>query len=232
MSVSLIDGRIDDDVQMTEEQIVAALESCTDDSKGITQCSVCPYHKVGYEDYCVQDLLSKSLELINRKNAELDKLEKELKESIAFYKTAAIEEYAERLKTEKFTERFCGQKYSLIHSWIDTIAKEMVSKEKNEKKLPMEIYFKLGVNNGFNLLCTCKFNSFEEMIQEAKKIDERYKGDMKNCNFVFQAFIDDSYDFKKACFSQIQIPVNGICNNVEYITDRILKDFETNKGVM
>lgn len=122
MSVSLIDGHIDDDVQMTEEQIVAALESCTDDSKGITQCSVCHYHKVGYEDYCVQDLLSKSLELINRKNAELDKLKKEFKESIAFYKTAAIKEYTERLKKASQNQKWFDCDYHIeVHKEVVSI---------------------------------------------------------------------------------------------------------------
>lgn len=37
-----------------------------------------------------------------------------------------IKEFAERLKVENFTKFFCGQKYDLIHGWIDDLVKEMV----------------------------------------------------------------------------------------------------------
>ena len=43
-------------------------------------------------------------------------------------KAKAIKEFAERLK-ENFTEQFCGQKYDLIHGWIDNLVKEMVGDE-------------------------------------------------------------------------------------------------------
>ena len=81
----------------------------------------------------------KSCDLINRQKAEVERLEEDkeqLKADIEMFtdigkmyselKAEAIKEFAERLKKEKFTEQFCGQKYDLIHSWIDTLKKEMV----------------------------------------------------------------------------------------------------------
>ena len=37
----------------------------------------------------------------------------------------AVHKFAERLK-EKFTLRWCGSKYEIIHGWIDNIVEEMV----------------------------------------------------------------------------------------------------------
>lgn len=67
MSVSLIDGHIDDDV-MTDEQIIKALEYCVE--KGY--CTDCPYNE-SFSDCKVEyDIL----DLINRQKARIKELEK------------------------------------------------------------------------------------------------------------------------------------------------------------
>ena len=56
---------------MTDEQIVEALKYC---SKGETICFMCPlYNKT---DHCVDMLAKNALDLINRQQAEIERLEK------------------------------------------------------------------------------------------------------------------------------------------------------------
>ncbi len=54
-------------------------------------------------------------------NTAIDKLAKDLK-------AEAYKEFAERLK-EHFTEQFCGQKYDLIHGWINNLLEELVGED-------------------------------------------------------------------------------------------------------
>jgi hypothetical protein len=68
-NVSLVDGHIDEP-KMTDEEIKKALECCAD---GGNRCDECPY---GIGD-CLDDdhksiMLEDALELINRKDAEID----------------------------------------------------------------------------------------------------------------------------------------------------------------
>lgn len=53
---------------MTDNEIIKALKCCTDDSKGVLQCAICPYQTKDL-DYCVDDLLGHALDLINRLQA-------------------------------------------------------------------------------------------------------------------------------------------------------------------
>ena len=131
---------------MTDNEIIKALECCceaelNEDCKKLK----CPFFD--YElDNCTNEgdmdaMYRFALDLINRQKAEIKRLQyqvnrlKEYDEKrdialhsrlIATSRAEAVKEFAERLKTEKFTARFCGQKYDLIHSWIDNLVKEMV----------------------------------------------------------------------------------------------------------
>lgn len=70
MSVSLIDGHIDDDVQMTDKQIVKALEDFADILNG----AICfRANERGAKEY--YETLTNALDLINRQKAEILRLE-------------------------------------------------------------------------------------------------------------------------------------------------------------
>lgn len=115
---------------MTEAEIMKALECCIDKDY---KCNECPL----YVD-CEREVIAKhSLDLINRKNAENEKLSMEIDELIiakdqlfdeaeALIKKAraeAIKEFAERLK-EKYKMHF-GKEWNAVYNPIDQIAKEM-----------------------------------------------------------------------------------------------------------
>ena len=91
-------------------------------------------------------------------------------------------------------------------------------------------FYRMGVLCGNMLYNTYKFDSFDAMMQEAERIDNKYKSDMARCRFCFQAFKDDTYNFEKACFYQQEFPVNGISKNKEKIAEIILRDYEREDG--
>lgn len=87
------------------------------------------------------------------------------------------------------------------------------------------LFYKLGVMCGDLLYTTYEFDSFNKLFQEAKSINNKFKSDMANCDFVIQTFIDNSYDFKKSCFSQIRVNVNSIEDRLGYILNEIVKSY-------
>lgn len=91
-------------------------------------------------------------------------------------------------------------------------------------------FYRMGVLCGNMLYNTYKFDSFDAMIQEAERIDNKYKSDMARCRFCFQAFKDDTYNFEKACFSQVDISVNGISKNKERLAEIMLRNYERKEG--
>jgi hypothetical protein len=141
MSVSLIDGHIDDDV-LTDEQIIKALEYCVE--KGY--CTDCPYNE-SFSDCKVEyDILN----LINRQKAEIERLKSILlkfmdevakweekkgidvselplipicdegRDIIDHYRAQAIRQFAERLKKELSFGKYTNAEQ------IDNLVKEMV----------------------------------------------------------------------------------------------------------
>lgn len=87
MSVSLIDGHIDDDV-LTDEQIIKALEHCSADD---SWCNDCPY-----ENICTDTFITKfALDLINRLKAEIERL-KDFEKNVY----EVVEELRNKIKAE------------------------------------------------------------------------------------------------------------------------------------
>ena len=91
-----------------DDKIIEALERCLDDSIG---CGTCPEFDNGHSDKaeCELSLLRKTVDLINRQKAEIERLQKQLKEGIdlsddvfKIVKTEAYKEFAERLKESTF----------------------------------------------------------------------------------------------------------------------------------
>ena len=122
---------------MTDEQIVEALKYC---SKGETICFMCPlYNKT---DHCVDMLAKNALDLIDRQQAEIERLEKirkadnnlitSLNKCYETAKAEAIKEFAEKLK-EKCYEDFQETDEMLspyvTDDDIDNLLKEMLGEE-------------------------------------------------------------------------------------------------------
>ena len=108
MSVSLIDGHIDDDApRMTDKEIIKALEYCIADENN---CKNCPYMQI---NHCTIVRSKDVLDLINRQKAEIERLRDECGNQSTYWskhyesifetakdviKAEAIKEFAERLK--------------------------------------------------------------------------------------------------------------------------------------
>lgn len=113
---------------MTDNDIIKALEICIGFvSGGEAMCNNCPLHDC---DNCSSEKLKQALNLINRQQAEIEKLEKAGNEAVSCFnrmetlykikckelevvKTEAIKEFAEKLKAY-FEDEF-----------IDNLVKEM-----------------------------------------------------------------------------------------------------------
>ena len=102
---------------MTDNEIIKALEDCS--TYAYYYCSEC-----GFKD---GDLLKAALDLINRQQAEIERLKKILAEEEEKYKLCAkrfykvgVKDFAEKLKSTYFidSERLCCQ--------VDKVFKEMV----------------------------------------------------------------------------------------------------------
>ena len=108
---------------MTDNDIIKALEYCS--KRG--GCIDCPIHvECCADNYLVE---RKALAIINRQKAEIACLKNKqqaTEQATEQVRAEAIKEFAERAKIEYFTEFFCGQKFDLIHGWIDDLVKEMV----------------------------------------------------------------------------------------------------------
>ena len=123
---------------MTDEQIVKALERCGNND----WCSDCPYYKStstrGVD--CYNDLMLDALDIIKRKQVEIDRLKsmdlqveasKKLEREI---KNEAIKDFAESLKTTKATYYcHCGRNIDMTHSLnhdIDMIGRRLTEDSK------------------------------------------------------------------------------------------------------
>ena len=136
MSVSLVDGHIDDAPGMTDNEIIKALECCIPNN--MEKCLVCPFHRE-----CIKEdknyLAEYALDLINRQKAEIERLTvpKELidddfcgvvcefaEELIKKAKAEAIKEFAERLKEKERPTFPLAMVIDVCE--IDNLVKEMV----------------------------------------------------------------------------------------------------------
>lgn len=122
---------------MTDNEIIKALECCTDES--YENCNECPYSTDTLSCERLK-LLEDSLELINRQNAEIERLKKEvfvardayisIQDRYEHTKAEAYKEFAERLN-EKAQIADCFDSYNMVVGthFIDNLLKEMVGEE-------------------------------------------------------------------------------------------------------
>ena len=122
---------------MTDNEIIKALECCTDES--YENCNECPYSTDTLSCERLK-LLEDSLDLINRQKAEIERLKKEV--SVARDAYISIQDRYEHTKAEvykEFAERLneeaqiadCFDSYNMVvgtHS-IDNLLKEMVGEK-------------------------------------------------------------------------------------------------------
>ena len=123
---------------MTDNEIIKALECCTDES--YENCNECPYSTDTLSCKRLK-LLEDSLELINRQKAEIERLKKEVSVARDAYisiqdryehtKAESYKEFAERLN-EKAQIADCFDSYNMVVGthFIDNLLKEMVGEEK------------------------------------------------------------------------------------------------------
>lgn len=117
---------------MTDNEIIKALECCTEES--YENCNECPY-SIDSERCERMKLLEDVLDLINHQKTEIERLKKEIQITKDAYtmlqtkneiiKSEAIKEFAVRLKEiVKFTDDTyeCWE----IEGYIDNLVKEMV----------------------------------------------------------------------------------------------------------
>ena len=129
---------------MTDNEIITALECCTDES--YENCNECPYSTDTLSCERLK-LLEDSLDLINSLKAEIERLKKEVSVARDAYisiqdryehtKTEAYKEFAKRLKNKIKTEcnPYGKPTYDYdtsisIMNYMDNLLKEMVGEEK------------------------------------------------------------------------------------------------------
>lgn len=118
---------------MTEAEIIKALDFC-EGYNGISFCNDCPLFD---EDNCIHILSHEALDLINRQNAEIERLREEniklhtiIPKMIFVAKSEARKEFAEMLKQNKH-ECGCNYRkkpvYAVTEEKIDNLLAEMES---------------------------------------------------------------------------------------------------------
>lgn len=126
------------DNKLTDNEIVEAMKRCIAGDCEETGCPL--YNEADTYAMCVTILLEKTLDLINRQKAEIERLKKELIEqqlkNNLLYETAkeikaeAIREFAERLKEKSYIQKPYGI-YGVVDVYvINHIVEEMTEVKK------------------------------------------------------------------------------------------------------
>ena len=114
--------------KLTPEEIKKALECCKPDND--EGCLNCPLANVPLPE-CAEILSKESVDLINRQQAEMERLKKEnnqfadIGKMYSEIRAEAIKEFAERLEEKIFN---CDLVY--VYEHIDNLVKEMVGDDK------------------------------------------------------------------------------------------------------
>ena len=119
---------------MTDKEIIQALEICKSDTLG---CVDCAYYEQRQCEECLPSLMEDLLDLINRQQAEIERLTinmnafglgmKREKEKADTIKAEAIKEFAERLKWEL---AHIVTNVTDMREVVDNLVKEMVGEDK------------------------------------------------------------------------------------------------------
>ena len=108
---------------MSDNEIIKALECCCKNNN----CDGCPLDYLTFSSQCASELAIKSLDLINRQKAEIERLNKEVDRlsQVVLYHDGdvvdAVKEFAERLKSHLIIYTHLN-----LNDAIDNLVKEMV----------------------------------------------------------------------------------------------------------
>ena len=120
------------DKQLSDNEMIKALEYCEDSRDTDKHCLKCPYCN---ESYCLDKMMADALFLINRQKAEIERLQSmnnakldmihDLRTDLETTKSEAIKEFAERLKGKMF---IADDNFNpvVLEADIDNLVKEMV----------------------------------------------------------------------------------------------------------
>ena len=125
--------------KLTDKEIVKALECCITNNYGARECVECPLFSC---DTCKSDLCKYVLDLINRLQAENERLQQTVEDKgglilIDNAKAEAYKEFAERLKEKIIVEynEYDEQEYPRARiKDIDNLLKEMVGEDNGKEK--------------------------------------------------------------------------------------------------
>ena len=164
---------------MNDEEIIKALECCTEDE----DCAHCP--SIKEMPYCSNDIMVGALNLINRQQAEIERLKNEIQTTKDAYtmlqtkneiiKSEAIKEFEDRLKNKikiecnPYCKPMCDYGTGIeIMRYIDNLVKEKVNNEKGESKAMNKIFylFIFADNSTYEMNCAV---SFKDAILEMAK---------------------------------------------------------------
>ena len=115
---------------MTDSDIVKALECCCKNNN----CDGCPLDYLTFSSQCASELAIKSLDIINRQKAEIERLNKEVEtfadigKMYSEIKAEAYREFAERVKICLQGDIRYDNKI-LFECDIDNILKELVGED-------------------------------------------------------------------------------------------------------
>ena len=105
---------------MTDKEIIKALECCTGETEDV-DCSICPYND---EAFCNLNASKEALALINRQQAEIERLYNHFLDLTKKVKYEAVKEFAERFRV-KFQKEKYRDCYVITGEDIDNLLKEM-----------------------------------------------------------------------------------------------------------
>ena len=112
---------------MTDNEIIKALESCKRAS--VNRCEECPYKE---RITCALELRRDALDLINRQQAEIERLQKVranilkvMKENISQTETEAIKEFERKIKAHAYYIDTPKEHRVVDEDDIDAVLKEM-----------------------------------------------------------------------------------------------------------
>ena len=121
------------DKKLTDNEIIKALECCKSDT---SLCNDCPYDKIGE---CIEKLCADSIDLINRLQAENERLTQfsgillhngsELFKEIETVKAEAYKECIEKVKEEINKHSYGVLHKTVINHKLDNLLKELVGED-------------------------------------------------------------------------------------------------------
>lgn len=117
---------------MTDNEIIKALECCCKNNN----CEGCPLDYLTFSSQCASELAIKSLDLINRQQAENERLNNNISAMVVTLRNSAkairnesIKEFAERLKDDMVLNIDDTYIESFVEEYIDNLVKELVGEE-------------------------------------------------------------------------------------------------------